>query len=61
MKFVPADSNHAAQVKTVVEQIQDLPLRAFIGILLSNQGLDLLSQQAANGGRTYPTNRSLTF
>src|SRR5260370_33688474 len=60
MEFIPAGSNPPAQVKTVVEQIQGLPLRAFAGFLLANEGLDLMGQQATNRGRT-PSGDDLGF
>src|SRR6266851_2174443 len=52
MQFIPAGSNYAAQVKTLVEQRHGLPLRASVGFFLAHEDLNLTSQQAANGGRT---------
>src|SRR6267143_232040 len=52
MQFVPADSNYAAQVKTLVEQCHGLPLSALISLFFTYEELNLMSQQAADGGRT---------
>ena len=52
MQFVPADSNYAAQVKTLVEQRHRLPLSALVSLFFTYEELDLMSQQAADGGRT---------
>src|SRR6267378_7669262 len=52
MQFVPADSNYAAQVKTLVEQRHRLPLSALVSLFFTYEELNLMSQQAADGGRT---------
>ena len=52
MQFVPADSNYAAQVKTLVEQRHRLPLSALVCLFFTYKELNLMSQQAADGGRT---------
>src|SRR5258706_9777165 len=52
MQFVPADSNYAAQVKTLVEQCHRLPLSALVSLFFTYEELNLMSQQAADGGRT---------
>src|SRR5258708_5086807 len=52
MPFVPAAANHAPQMKALIKQSGGLPLSAFVSFLLSDQNLDLLGQQAADGGTT---------
>ena len=52
MQFVPADSNYTAQVKTLVEQRHRLPLSALVSLFFTYEELNLMSQQAADGGRT---------
>src|SRR6267143_5022228 len=52
MQFVPADSNYAAQVKTLVEQCHGLPLSALVSLFFTYEELNLMSQQAADRGRT---------
>jgi hypothetical protein len=52
MQFVSGDSNHTAQMKALIEQRHGLALRAFVGFFLSNQRLNLLSQQTTDGSST---------
>src|SRR5271168_2068933 len=51
MQFIPAGSNYAAQVKTLIQQRHGLPLGAFIGLFVAHQDLNLTSQQTADGSR----------
>jgi hypothetical protein len=44
MPLVPADANHAAQMKALIEQRNRLPLRAFVGLFFTDQNINLLSQ-----------------
>jgi len=48
MEFISADSNHAAQVKALVEQLQCLPFSPFIGFFFAYEDLDLMSQETAD-------------
>src|ERR1700704_396009 len=52
MQFVPADSNYAAQVKPLVKQFHRLPLSALVSLFFTYEELNLMSQQAADRGRT---------
>ncbi len=42
------NSNHASQVKTLIEQSTCLPLRAFVGLFLTYQYFDLTGQETTD-------------
>jgi hypothetical protein len=50
MEFISSDLNYAAQVKALVEQGHCLALGAFVGFFLAYKYLNLISQEAADGG-----------
>jgi hypothetical protein len=49
MEFISARSNHAAQVKALVEQGHGLPFGVFVGFFFTYQDLDLAGQETADG------------
>ena len=48
MPFVTGRTNHASQMEAVVEQRFGLAMRLLIGLIITDQNLDLLGQQAAD-------------
>jgi hypothetical protein len=50
MPLVPASANLSAQMEALVKESESLALGAFVGLILSNQNLDLLGKQAADRG-----------
>src|SRR5271156_2743 len=49
MQFFPAHAMRSAQMKSVLHQIQCLPLRAFVGFLFSHQYFNLSRKESADG------------
>jgi hypothetical protein len=49
MEFISVGSNHAAQVKALVEQAHGLPFSVFVGFFFPYQDLDLAGQETADG------------
>jgi hypothetical protein len=52
MQFIPSSTNFAAKMKALLEQRQCLPLSAIVCLFLPDENLDLLSDQAADRGRS---------
>jgi len=50
MQFIPADSNHATQMKALLKQAQSLSLSALVCFLLTNEDFNLVRNQTAYGG-----------
>src|SRR5579863_1319552 len=52
MPVVSTASNHAAQMKALIEQCRRLPLRPLISFLFPHEEFDLLGKKSADGGGT---------
>ncbi len=52
MQFLSAHTDFPAQVKSLVEQLERLRLRPFVGFLFTDKDFQLTRQQSANRRRT---------
>jgi hypothetical protein len=52
MQFIPADSDHATQMKALLKQAQSLSLSALVCFLLTDEHFNLLRNETADGGST---------
>src|SRR3979411_3329102 len=60
MQVVPGASNHAAQVKALIEERHRLPLGTLVGLLFATNNFNLLGNETADRSGT-PSGKNLSF